>query len=172
MTFFCLEKQTHILTCYGHTCFCDLFCLFPFFSRRATGKSLLLSVPKKSWLSLHLLLTLAKCALDCNFFYLLQYLWHFSEWEGKNLFILIFSLLNIQNQSCFYESELKTTWELLWTYIRVGGMSVSELSVSGDICQLWQAFSSGKRKSCISTLIADWSWSCSCKKSLCLVVLG
>lgn len=114
VTFFCLEKQTHILTCYGHTCFCDLFCLFPFFSRRATGKSLLLSVPKKSWLSLHLLLTLAKCALDCNFFYLLQYLWHFSEWEGKNLFILIFYLLNLTFRITLV--FMRVNWKQLGNY--------------------------------------------------------
>lgn len=30
-------------------------------------------------------------------------------------------------------------------------MAVSEVSVSGDTCQSWQAFPSGKRKSCISS---------------------
>ena len=43
-------------------------------------------------------------------------------------------------------------------------MSVSEVHVSGDICQLWQAFPSGKRKSYISSEVVHvenlFAWCC------------
>lgn len=43
-------------------------------------------------------------------------------------------------------------------------MAVSEVSVSGDTCQSWQAFPSGKRKSCIRSEVVHienlFAWFC------------